>query len=82
MTARKKRSAVAKLLDASRPSLNDFSKWLGISRSLLNHWREGKLEPPPEKRAALVKAMRRHLRHVATLTDAVEAEGKPVTTEE
>ena len=74
------RNTVPALLDQARPSLDDIAKWVGVTRATCDAWRERKTQPRPERRAALVKAVRKHARLLLALADRVDAEGRTAVT--
>jgi hypothetical protein len=67
--------ATRTLLDALRPSLVDIADWVGAERPLLDAWHQGRSKPNPKHRARLVRATRRHAKHLLALAEVVEREG-------
>lgn len=70
------KKAVPQLIDALRPNLPTIAKWTRVSIWTARNWQQGLFTMQPQKRAALVKAARKHAKDVLALADAVEREGK------
>jgi hypothetical protein len=69
-------NSIPKLLATVRPTLGDVADWVKASRALVDVWREGRYQPKPDDRAALVKAIRHHAARLLKLADQVEREGQ------
>lgn len=70
-----KNNVTRDLLDALRPNLSNVAKWAGVSPWTAQNWRQGMYKPTPKPRAALVKAVRRHVKELLALAAKVEREG-------
>lgn len=70
------RNTIPKLLDALRPSLAEIGRWAGAQRALTAVWQQGTYQPKPDKRRALVAAVRKHAARLLKLAEAVEREGE------
>lgn len=68
-------NSIPQLLDDLRPGLKEIAARVDVQRALVNAWREAKSQPRPDKRKALVKAVRRHAAELLTLAQKVEREG-------
>lgn len=70
------KNLIPQMLDALRPQLPDVAKWVGVSIWVARDWQMANRQPKPEKRAALVKATRKHAKELLALADRVEREAK------
>jgi hypothetical protein len=73
-------NSTPKLIDTLRPRLGTIAEWAGVSLGLAQVWERGLYEPRPKDRARLVRAVRKHIRSLEKLVDAVEREGASRTT--
>lgn len=69
------KNTIRELLDALRLKLPTVAGWVGVSVWSAQGWHSGTHAPKAEKRAALVKAARKHAHRLLALADKVEREG-------
>lgn len=67
-----RKNPIRDLIDALRPDMPTLADWVGVSTWTLQSWRQGVYRPTPTKRAALVKATRKHTARMLTLAKRVE----------
>ena len=70
------KNTIRELLNALRPNMPTVAGWLDVSVWSAQSWHMGTHAPKPEKRAALVKATRKHAKELLRLADVVEREGR------
>lgn len=67
-------NTLPKLLDTLRPTLRTVSEWTRVGVPTVATWQQGAYQPKPDKRKALLKAVRRHAERLLALADRVEHE--------
>ena len=72
-------NTIPRLLDRLRLTLHDPAQWTGVSRAAVAAWQQGSWGPTPERRAALVQAVRRHANELLKLAERVEREAADPT---
>jgi hypothetical protein len=67
-----RKNPIRDLIDALRPDMPTLAGWVGVSTWTTQSWRQGTYRPTPMKRAALVKATRKHTARLLALAERVE----------
>jgi len=72
-------NSIPQLLEELRPTLAKVAGWVNSPRPSVEAWRWGRYQPQTDKRAILIKAVRKHAAELLRLAQAVEDEGETRT---